>query len=201
MRDHNDDPGAVAMPLLVGARVEDGHVASMNGRGEGNPYHASPGPALAEGVQAVPGQHVREEVADPDVAGGSPVGIAHDLSLRIEPPTVAVQVVQVHHRTIEEKRRIGDRGHGRRQAISEENAGGLATVRITELVSVVGRDQEEAVLLPLEGSRRAIAGPDRRQAAAFHHVGKVVDGEPKRGQRGPRGDLDQRCTAHPLLTG
>src|SRR5204863_640478 len=94
---------------------------------------------------------------------------------------------------------IRDRGHGGRQSVGKEDADRLGAVRVREVVGVVRRDEEHAVLLPLERDLRPVAGPDRRQATALDHVGQVVDGDLEWRRRLPWRDLDQRGAADTLL--
>src|SRR5207248_2214216 len=63
--DHDRAPRTVSMAFLIGTSVEDGHVAGGLGVGELDADDVPAGAASPEGLELVPGTHVREEVAVP----------------------------------------------------------------------------------------------------------------------------------------
>src|SRR4051794_19361337 len=94
------------------------------------------------------------------------------------------------------------RGDGQWQIVEMQKARGAVPLGITELVGAIARQQEQAVLLPLEGPLLlAVARPDGRQPATVDDVDCLVERELQARKRGPGWNLRDARFGDALLPG
>ena len=107
----------------------------------------------------------------------------------VELRLVPVELGGVDVGVVEEVVLAGVRAHGHRQQVHVERDRGLVASRVAQLVVVVDRDAEEAVLLPLEGDLRLALGPDVCDAVALEDVDDLFERHAERRDRLSRGYL------------
>src|SRR5206468_3460272 len=94
----------------------------------------------------------------------------------------------------DESRWIRARRQQEREVVVVEQPRWLGAVGAAELVEVVPRQQEHAVLVPLEALPGSVRAPDRGRPAALGNEDNLVERQPHRGQHAARWDF-----GHPRL--